>query len=69
MQGKLVKKLPVIMLAVMIIITAAVLVAYYSGNQELALLTQKIHFYVIAVGAIISLFLFFKQRWQNKKAE
>lgn len=69
MQGKLAKKLPAVMLAVMIIITATVLIAYYTGNQELALITQKIQFYVIAVVAIISLFLFFRQRRQNKKAE
>jgi hypothetical protein len=69
MQGKLAKKLPTIMLAIMIIITATVLIAYYTGNQELALITQKIQFYVIALGAIISIFLFFKQRQQKKKAE
>lgn len=69
MQGKLAKKLPAIMLAIMILITATVLIAYYTGNQELALITQKIQFYVIVVGAIISLFLLFKQRQQKKKAE
>lgn len=69
MQGKLAKKLPAIMLAIMILITATVLIAYYTGNPELALVIQKIQFYAIAVGAIISLFLFFKQRRLNKKAE
>ncbi len=69
MQGKLAKIVPTAMLAIMIIVTAAVLVAYYTGNQQLALTIQKIQFYVIGVGAIISLFLLFKQRQQNKKAE
>ncbi|RFS15404.1 hypothetical protein [Emticicia sp. C21] len=69
MQGKLAKIVPAFMLAIMIIITAAVLVAYYTGHQELALVIQKIQFYVIGVGAIISLFLLFKQRQQKKKAE
>ena len=69
MQGKLAKKLPAVMLAIMILITATVLIAYYTGNHELALSTQKIQFYVIGVGTIISLFLLFKQRQQKKKAE
>jgi hypothetical protein len=69
MQGKLAKKLPAVMLAIMILITATVLIAYYTGNHELALITQKIQFYVIGVGTIISLFLLFKQRQQKKKAE
>ena len=68
MQGKIAKIVPAIMLAIMIIITATVLIAYYTGNQELALITQKIQFYVIVTGAIISLFLLFKQRQQKKKS-
>jgi uncharacterized membrane protein len=69
MQGKLAKIVPGLMLVVMILITASVLVAYYTGNQQLALTIQKIQFYVIGVGAFISLFLFVKQRRQKKKAE
>lgn len=69
MQGKLAKIIPVLLLAIMVIITIIVLIAYYTGNQELALITQKIQFYVIVSGAIISLFLLFKQRQQKKKAE
>lgn len=69
MQGKLTKIVPAVMLAIMIIITAAVLITYYTGNQALALLIQKIQFYTIAIGSVISLFLLFKQRQQKKKAE
>ncbi len=69
MQGKLTKIVPAVMLAIMIIITAAVLITYYTGNQALALRIQKIQFYTIAIGAVISLFLLFKQRQQKKKAE
>lgn len=69
MQGKLAKIVPAVMLGIMIIITAAVLITYYTGNQELALRIQKIQFYVIAVGAVISILLLFKQRQQKKKAE
>ena len=69
MQGKLAKKLPAVMLAIMILITAAVLITYYTGHQELALVIQKIQFYVIGIGTIVSLFLLFKQRQQKKKAE
>ena len=69
MQGKLAKIIPVLLLAIMVIITIIVLIAYYTGNQELTLITQKIQFYVIVSGAIISLFLLFKQRQQKKKAE
>lgn len=69
MQGKLAKIVPAVMLGVMIIITAAVLVTYYTGHKELALVIQKIQFYVIAVGAVISILLLLKQRQQKKKAE
>lgn len=69
MKGKLAKIVPKVMLAIMIIITASVLITYYTGHQELALVIQKIQFYVIGVGAVISLVLLFKQRQQNKKAE
>jgi len=69
MQGKLAKIVPKVMLAIMIIITASVLILYYTGHQELALVIQKIQFYVIAAGTVISLFLLFKQRQQKKKAE
>lgn len=69
MQGKLAKIVPKVMLGIMIIITATVLITYYTGHQELALVIQKIQFYVIAVGAVISILLLFKQRQQKKKAE
>lgn len=69
MQAKLAKIVPAIMLATMILITAAVLVAYYTGHQALALTIQKIQLYTVGVGTVISLFLLFKQRQQKKKAE
>lgn len=69
MQGKLAKIVPKVMLGIMIIITATVLITYYTGHQELALVIQKIQFYVIAVGAVISILLLLKQRQQKKKAE
>lgn len=68
MQGKLVKIVPAFMLVVMVIITAAVLVAYYTGHQALALTIQKIQFYTVGMGAVVSLFLLFKQRQQKKKS-
>lgn len=69
MQGKLAKIVPKVMLGIMIIITTTVLITYYTGHQELALVIQKIQFYVIAVGAVISILLLFKQRQQKKKTE
>jgi uncharacterized integral membrane protein len=69
MQGKFAKVVPAVMLAIMVIITAAVLITYYTGHKELALVIQKVQFYVIIAGALISLFLLFKQRQQKKKAE
>ncbi|GAB3520934.1 hypothetical protein [Emticicia fontis] len=68
MQGKLAKILPVVMLISMILITAAVLVTYYTGKPELALRIQKIQFYAVGIGTIVSLFLLFKQRQQKKKS-
>ncbi len=70
MSENLQKKLPIVMLSLLILASIVEIIAQYYGNPEIKQLVQKGHFIFALIVLIIGLYLVyvkFKQKQKNKK--